>query len=322
MRTTYVTDTRRSFRLARLGVTLLECLCVFAILAVVFGLLLCAGQKVRQRAALLKCSSQLKQIGIALHLHHQTHGKLPAGTTAPQTSVTTNPLGGQIFHSMPFLVSILPAIDENLYREAIHDHSIDPTGVDSQVHRLLYTKVALYVCPADDPNRKANAMFSDFGPTSYLGVSGLNSFRRDGLLYQQSAHSFGDIRDGLSNTLLIGERPHSFDFDYPRGIWYGGRPIGIQGGSANSFLGVREDGVLSMVSHPSQTSLDCPDGPYRFQPGSFRNPCSAFHFWSLHPGGANFVFADGSVRFLPYSAADILPALASRAGGEVVSVDW
>jgi prepilin-type processing-associated H-X9-DG protein len=42
-----------------------------------------------------------------------------------------------------------------------------------------------------------------------------------------------------------------------------------------------------------------------------------FHFWSLHPGGANFAFCDGSVRFLPYSANDILPALATRAGGEV-----
>jgi prepilin-type processing-associated H-X9-DG protein len=45
-----------------------------------------------------------------------------------------------------------------------------------------------------------------------------------------------------------------------------------------------------------------------------------FHFWSLHIGGANFVFADGSVHFLPYSAAPILPALASRDGGEVVSL--
>jgi prepilin-type processing-associated H-X9-DG protein len=45
-----------------------------------------------------------------------------------------------------------------------------------------------------------------------------------------------------------------------------------------------------------------------------------FHFWSPHPGGANFALADGSVRFLPYAANDVLPALATRAGGEVAAV--
>ena len=49
--------------------------------------------------------------------------------------------------------------------------------------------------------------------------------------------------------------------------------------------------------------------------------CHHHHFWSLHPGGGNFAFADGSVRFLRYSAASVLPALATRAGGETVSVD-
>jgi prepilin-type processing-associated H-X9-DG protein/prepilin-type N-terminal cleavage/methylation domain-containing protein len=48
------------------------------------------------------------------------------------------------------------------------------------------------------------------------------------------------------------------------------------------------------------------------------NQCDMFHFWSLHTGGANFAFADGSVRFLNYSAAPLMPALASRAGGETV----
>jgi prepilin-type processing-associated H-X9-DG protein len=48
--------------------------------------------------------------------------------------------------------------------------------------------------------------------------------------------------------------------------------------------------------------------------------CDLFHFWSLHPGGANFAFADGSVRFLTYAADDVLPALATRAGGEAVTV--
>ncbi|MEO2089144.1 MAG: H-X9-DG-CTERM domain-containing protein, partial [Gemmataceae bacterium] len=58
----------------------------------------------------------------------------------------------------------------------------------------------------------------------------------------------------------------------------------------------------------------------RFVAGDLSRKCDAFHFWSLHSGGANFAFADGSVHFLNYSADAILPALATRAGGEVVAL--
>lgn len=57
-----------------------------------------------------------------------------------------------------------------------------------------------------------------------------------------------------------------------------------------------------------------------FGPGRLTNPCDRLHYWSLHTSGANFAFADGSVHFLRYSARDILPALATRSGGEVVSL--
>ena len=56
-----------------------------------------------------------------------------------------------------------------------------------------------------------------------------------------------------------------------------------------------------------------------FSPGGFDDPCAMFHFWSPHAGGAHFAFADGSVRFLTYAADAVMPALASRAGGESVS---
>jgi prepilin-type processing-associated H-X9-DG protein len=77
------------------------------------------------------------------------------------------------------------------------------------------------------------------------------------------------------------------------------------------LLGVRERNVLG-------TRYPCPPGPYEFGPGRFDNQCDMFHFWSPHPGGANFLFADGSVRLIRYTARDVMPALATRAGGEVV----
>lgn len=64
----------------------------------------------------------------------------------------------------------------------------------------------------------------------------------------------------------------------------------------------------------------CPRGPYHFRPGRVNEQCDLFHFWSLHSGGAHFLFADGAVRFLAYSADPVLPAWATRAGGEMVAI--
>jgi prepilin-type processing-associated H-X9-DG protein len=66
--------------------------------------------------------------------------------------------------------------------------------------------------------------------------------------------------------------------------------------------------------------IDC-DGPFRYGPGRTDNPCDRHHFWSVHPSGANFAFADTSVRFLSYSAERVLVPLATCSGGEAVSAD-
>ena len=66
--------------------------------------------------------------------------------------------------------------------------------------------------------------------------------------------------------------------------------------------------------------LGCDDGPYHFQPGRIDNQCDAFHFWSFHPGGGHFLFADCSVHFIKYEAHGVLPALATRAGREPASL--
>jgi len=84
-------------------------------------------------------------------------------------------------------------------------------------------------------------------------------------------------------------------------------------GSPDMLLGAAE--IRFRVIAPS-----CPTGPYQFQPGRLDHECDVFHFWSLHPGGANFAMCDGSVHFLSYSADKILPALATRAGNEAVEL--
>ncbi len=109
------------------------------------------------------------------------------------------------------------------------------------------------------------------------------------------------------------KRPPSQDLWY--GWWYAGH--GVNGtGMGDMVLGVREMGPPSDAYVP-----DC-GGPAHFVPGRVENMCDAFHFWSLHSGGANYLFADGSVRFLPYAADPFLPALATRSGGEVADLPF
>lgn len=148
---------------------------------------------------------------------------------------------------------------------------------------------------------------------SYLGNSGTASGRNDGVFFRRSGVNLVHISDGTSNTLLIGERPPSADVRY--GWFYAG--VGQDGsGSLDSVIGARK---VNRSIYPQYRA--CGPGPFQFKAGRVDAVCDAFHYWSLYPNGANFAFADGSVRFLAYSADSVLPALATRAGGEVVSLE-
>jgi prepilin-type processing-associated H-X9-DG protein len=133
------------------------------------------------------------------------------------------------------------------------------------------------------------------------------------VLYADSAVRISEITDGTSNTLAVGERP-----PYPQGgwgVWYSG----VWGAGATG-TGAVVLGVTEPCAPPDFLDHPCDGMVFRFGPGTIDNSQDAYHFWSLHPGGANFLFADGAVHFLPYSALPIMEALASRAGHEAVSL--
>lgn len=287
--------------------TLLEFLVVIGIIAVLLGLILPAIQKVRAAAERAKCQNNLKQIGSALHQYHDTQRALPFGHRSPNNP-DKMPYSGWTLDILPFLEQ------QMLYGSARTAYRLCPWPFLNPPHTGLASPVRVYLCPSDprtdSPQLAPRSGFA-VAFTSYLGVAGKTCFTRDGVLVHDSRFALTDVTDGTSTTLLVGERPPSADLQF--GWWYAG--LGQLGsGSADLILGVRERNL-----QPVTSGSPCGPGAYPFIPSNVGDPCGMFHFWSPHSGGAHFAFCDGSVRFVSYSVNNLLPALASRAGGEVVN---
>ncbi|MFM8478345.1 MAG: DUF1559 domain-containing protein [Planctomycetaceae bacterium] len=287
----------------RRGFTVIELLIVMGCIAILVSLLLPAVQQTRNTASRIECANRLRQVALATIMHADTQGALPPGYTTNQP--------GADYPWMTWLCRILPGIDQSsLWSETTGAYSDDRFPFGTQAHRGFHTPLTAFTCPMDG-RVSFTAKSAEYGPvalSSYVGNGGTDYLARDGVFSPDSKIRFADIDDGLSNTLLAGERPPSADLQY--GWWYAG--FGQDGhGSPDMFLGSREKNIGW-----SGNEL-CPPGPYEFQAGRTQRQCDVFHFWSLHAGGAWFARCDGSVSFLPYSANEILPALATRSSGEV-----
>jgi prepilin-type processing-associated H-X9-DG protein len=284
--------------------TLVELLVILAIIGVIVALLLPAIMRLRDSANRSTCTNNLRQIGLGLQNYHGSFNTLPPGV---RNNNSADP-----YPFMSWNTRVLPFLEhDNLWKQAQMAFAQEPIFLFDPPHSGLHTVLPVFACPADPRTLSSR----DLGPrevafTAFLGVAGTDHFQKDGVLFLDSRVRFADISDGTSNTLLVGERPPSADGIL--GWWYAGEGQS-KDGSGDMLLGVREKNGLGYA-------VGCPQGPYAFVPGNVNNQCDALHFWSLHfGGGANFLFADGSVHFLPYAAAPILPALATRAGGEAVS---
>jgi prepilin-type N-terminal cleavage/methylation domain-containing protein len=296
----------------RAGFTLIELLVVVAIIGVLIALLLPAVQKVRESANRAKCQNNLHQIGIALHSYHGDHCSFPAGylwsRRVPDVPTQTDP-------GWSWAALLLPYFEQdNLQRQINFPSSVGDSGNEA----IRTTILSLLVCPTDQQTgvfqvQTTTGLSINAATNSYAGCFGGLVEIADtpglgnGVFYRNSRVRIADIRDGTSNTFAVGERAALF----AQAPWAGAVNNGmvrITPAAPTTSTAV-EAAPVQVLAHCGSHALN-------------DNGSDPDDFFTPHVGTAFFLFADGSAR--PVSVrtdVDIIRALATRNGGEVVSPD-
>jgi prepilin-type N-terminal cleavage/methylation domain-containing protein/prepilin-type processing-associated H-X9-DG protein len=297
------------FRAASLrnAFTLIELLVVIAIIAILIGLLVPAVQKVREAAARILCENNLKQIGLALHGFHDANKGLPPGYYATANYPGTSPGWG-------WGTFILPYLEQTpLYQQI---NLTQPVQSQTAVQAI----VPVYLCPADivlaAPFAVTDASAATLcmaGPSSYAATVGQDASdvadpTGDGIFYRNSRTKLTDITDGTSQTVMVGDRAWA----QVKGIWAGAPDGGVvYAGTSNPWQFATAPSPCFVLVHNNWINiLTDADG-------------GLDDFSSLHSGGVNLLFADGSVHFVRSITVDgperrAFWAMGTRAGGDSV----
>ena len=295
--------------------TLVELLVVIAIIGILIGLLLPAVQQVRAAARRTACKNNLKQIGLAIINYESGRQKFPPGQFWTMAEVDDD--GTRLDYS--WMALILPQIEaDNIYQQINFSLPYKNPVNLSAIKEII----PAYLCPSTsktDGARSDDVIIDledvvglDLGCTDYMGISGpgtsqinpatndnytkqqgilisIKDLKNEARLTEPPAVKFGNISDGSSNTLMVTEcsgRGTEKEDDDPNGSWISGKNVTHLNKTVNS--------------------------------DSAKDSWNDELVYSEHSGGANAVFADGSVRFLTDEMnEESLMAVCSRNGGEV-----
>ena len=345
---------------APFGFTLVELLVVIAIIGILVALLLPAVQAAREAARRMACQNNVKNIALACLNFESTHKELPAGSVnAPKDQQS----------GIGWMVQILPYMEESTVSEdAIAKFKTGGDAYSSSFDELNRLLLPSYLCPSNAEMLTQREKWGDATrkPMSYVGVSGSffsrtgvcvnktkdlragiyciaqnvadgygpNNF--DGLLIQDWPVKIKQATDGMSKTLLVGERWYQLRPWMLGAFWkpepQSGRGAPVPTGTPEgpqaicAFFGSKNLSDKVAINHDPYTSCyfghDTAAGDYPPVPASTPKTIGVndLPFGSHHPGGCNFAHGDGSVRFVNDGIdVNLLLALGSRNGGETIS---
>jgi prepilin-type N-terminal cleavage/methylation domain-containing protein/prepilin-type processing-associated H-X9-DG protein len=295
----------------RSGFTLIELLVVIAIIGTLMGLFLPAVQRVRETAARLRCKNNLKQIGLALHNYHDRLGSFPPGYQS-QVASDNSDLGP----GWGWAALLLDDLEQdNLKRQIRFDLQIsDPANA-----RVRVMVLPIFVCPSEPKTGIFTVVDANGNPicdvarssyTAMNGVLGVTSDACDnnGALIRNRGMRMADIPDGLTNTLLVGERATNMSSPTWTGAVTNGVVPAQRYPDPADQLANAEGAPALVLSHGSRDHI--PNNSLVFDADATS---------SYHIQGVNFLFGDGSVHVVSNTINGLVyEGLLTRAGGEPV----